>query len=244
MTAVRAVVVSAASLACAAPALAAVRHVPLESHVALKPGQAITVTVDATEPAEIGWTAVQPQPCADDCVQATDVSGGINYTVATKIGASMKYKPAGGRIVIEYKNVSKQPVAIDVYRIERTCESEACRYFDWQKKGTWLVFKVDEFRSIVTSTDESYSMISGVTTTGKAFTVRAVWWTDDRKSLLVTCAPSVKRYLDAHAPKTQYTPYIISGQSVGDAAHLILTSVDTCAAKAPHFGVPEKNVYK
>ena len=60
MTAVRGVVVFAASLACAAPALAAVRHVPLESHVALKPGQAITVTVDAAEPAEIGWTAVQP----------------------------------------------------------------------------------------------------------------------------------------------------------------------------------------
>jgi len=228
----------------AGTAFGAVRHVPLRSNVALSPGEAITVTVSATAPTEIGWSAVQRQPCPSDCVRATDVSGGVNYSITTRLGASLKYMPVSGKIVIEYRNVSTQAVAIDVYRIERTCEAEACRFLDDRQKGTWLVFKVDEFRSIVTSPDESHSVITGVTTTGKPFRFRAIWWTDDRKSLAVNCAPFVKRYLDTHVPKAQYTPYVISGQAVGDASNIVLKSIDTCAPKASHFGVPDENVYK
>jgi hypothetical protein len=50
--------------------------------------------------------------------------------------------------------------------------------------------------------------------------------------------------LDGRTPKEQYSPYIISGQAVGEAANIILSSVDTCAPKAPRFGVPEGNVFK
>ena len=101
-----------------------------------------------------------------------------------------------------------------------------------------------EFKSIETSKDESYSVISGVTIAGRPFSFRAVWWTDDKKNRLVNCAPFVKRYLDKHTPKEQYSPYIISGQAVGEAANIILKSIDTCAPKAPNFGVPEENVFK
>jgi hypothetical protein len=54
----------------------------------------------------------------------------------------------------------------------------------------------------------------------------------------------VKRYLDKRTPKDQYSPYIISGQAFGDGDRIVLNSVDTCAAKAPTFGVPEGNVFK
>jgi hypothetical protein len=87
-------------------------------------------------------------------------------------------------------------------------------------------------------------VISGVTAAGRPFTFRAVWWTDEKAVLLVNCAPSVRRYLDNHTPKEQYRPYVISGQAVGDAANIVLTSIDTCAPRAPNFGVPEKNVFK
>ena len=115
----------------------------------------------------------------------------------------------------------------------------------WEsQKGRWLVFKVDEFKSIVTSKDGSYSLISGVTIAGRPFSFRAVWWTDEKAAVMVNCTPSVTRYLDSHTPKEQYSPYIISGQAIGEPANIVLKSIDTCAPKAPNFGVPDKNVFK
>jgi hypothetical protein len=222
----------------------AVVHVPLKSGLVLKPGEAHTITVQATEPMEIGWLTVQAKPCTTNCVQATDVTGGVNYTIATPLGASRKYTPVSGKITVEYKNVSSEPVTINVYRVQRTCEAEACKFLDESQKGRWLVFKVDEFKSIATSNDGSYSVISGVAVGGRPFSFRAIWWTDEKSALMVNCSPSVKRYLDTHASKEQYRPYVISGQAVGDAANIVLKSIDTCAPKAPNFGVPEGNVFK
>src|SRR5258705_3494880 len=144
------------ALCWASAAHAAVEHVPIKSNVILNPGEAHAITVEATQPTEIGWRAVQAKPCAINCVQATDVTGGISYTIATRLGAAMKYTPAAGKITIEYKNVSGEPVTIDVYRVRRTCDAEACAFLDHSQKGRWLVFKVDAFTSIETSKDESY----------------------------------------------------------------------------------------
>jgi hypothetical protein len=91
---------------------------------------------------------------------------------------------------------------------------------DESQKGRWLVFKVDEFKSIETSKDESYSVISGVTIAGRPFRFKAVWWTDDKKNRLVNCAPFVQRYVYKHTPKEGHSPYIISGQAVGEADNI------------------------
>lgn len=231
-------------LLCAGAADGAVVHVPIKSGLVLKPGQASIITVEAAEPTEIGWLAVQAKPCATDCVQATELSGGIKYSIATALGAARKYTPVSGKISVEYKNVSGEPVTINVYRVERTCEAEACKFLDEKQEASWLVFKIDEFKSIVTSRDGSYSVISGVTMAGRPFSFKAVWWTDDKTALGVNCVPSVKRYLENHTPKLQYSPYIISGQAIGEGVNIALRSIDTCAPKAPNFGVPEKNVFK
>jgi hypothetical protein len=61
---------------------------------------------------------------------------------------------------------------------------------------------------------------------------------------MVNCAPFVKRYLDNHTSKEQYRPYIISGQAIGEGANIVLKTIDTCAPKAPNFGVPDQNVFK
>ena len=74
-------------------AYGAVLHVPIKSSVVLKPNEAYTITIEATEPMEIGWQAVQSPPCTTDCVQATDLTGGINYASATPLGAARKYTP-------------------------------------------------------------------------------------------------------------------------------------------------------
>jgi hypothetical protein len=229
----------------AGTAQGAVTHVPLKSSLVLKPDQAFTLTVEATEPTEIGWQAVQAKRCTTDCVQATELTPSGKNTIATALGASRKYTPAAGKISIEYKNLSAEPVTINVYRIHRVCDAEACTFLDESQKSRWLVFKVDEFKSITTSKDGSYSVISGVAQSGRAFSFKAVWWTDDKAAMLVNCSPSVSTYLDTHAPKDQYRPYVISGQAIGEAANnIVLKSIDTCAPKAPNFGVPDKNVFK
>jgi len=228
----------------AAVAHAAVTHIPIKSGVVLKPGEASTITLQATKEVEIGWLAVQAKRCTMNCVQATDLTGGMNYSIATPLGASKKYQPISGRISVQYKNVSGEPVTINIYRVKRTCDAEACKFLGPDPKGRWLVFKVDEFRSIATSKDGSYSVVSGVAESGKPFKFRAVWWTDEKPAFSVNCAPFINKFLNNHTPKDQYRPYVISGQMVGEPANIILTSIDTCAPKAAHFGVPEENVFK
>ena len=225
-------------------AYGAVVHVPIKSNVVLKPDEAYTIAIEATESTEIGWQAVQSRRCTTNCVQATDMTGGSHYTIATPLGAAMKYTPVSGKISVEYKNVSSQSVTINVYRVQRTCDAEACKFLDEGQKGRWLVYKVDEFKTIATSKDGSYSIISGVTIGGRPFSFRAVWWTDDKTALAVNCSPFVKRYLDNHTPKEQYRPYIISGQAIREGDNIVLRSIDTCAPKAPNFGVPDQNVFK
>ena len=223
---------------------AAVVHTPIKSAVELMPNQAVTVTIEVAEPVEIGWLTKQAKRCTTNCVQATDVTGGVNYTIATPLGASMKYKPVSGKITVEYKNVSTEPVTIDIYRVKRTCDAEACKFFNYGDRGRWLVFKVDEFTSITTTGDESSSLITGVAQSGRPFKARMVWWTEEKPAIGVNCAPSVKRYLDNKTPKEQYSPYVISGYVVKQTPEIVLISIDTCAPKAPKFGVPEENVFK
>ena len=66
----------------------------------------------------------------------------------------------------------------------------------------------------------------------------------EKTPFIIDCSPFVKRYLDNKTPKDQYSPYVISGQALGEAPSLVLKAIDTCAPKAPKFGVPEQNVFK
>jgi len=226
-------------------AQAALQKQSIKSHIELKPGQKELITVASNEAMEIGWDTIQAHKCTMHCVEATDKSGGYEYTIATDLGASMKYQPVDGRIIIEYRNKAGHPVTIDVYKLKRTCDAEACTFVNDDEKTRWLVFKVDEFTSIETSKDNSYSVISGVTTAGKEFTVKAVWWTDNNV-VLFTCHKTIKDYLEKKTPKANYAPYILSGAVVKGSTggkEIILKKIDTCVPKAPHFGVPQENVY-
>ena len=231
-------------LACIGIAYAKVTHVPIKSGVALKPNEAYTVNMDASDPTEIGWRAVQATPCATNCVQVTEFRDGGNYSFATKMGSSQKYRPANGKISVEYKNVSTEPVTIDVFRIERICDAEACRFIDPAQKARTLVFLVDEFKSIATSKDGSYSVISGVVMSGRPFRIKAVWWTEEKTQFMVNCAPFVQRFLDNHTPKENFRPYVIAGQAIGDGDHIVLKSIGSCAPKATHYGASPDEFFK
>jgi len=232
------------TILCTGTVYGAVKQIPIRSGVVLKPGESYTATVESTKPVEIGWTAVQAKPCTMDCVQMTLIGATHAPPFAAAREARGNYTPTDGKVVVEYKNVSQAPVTIDVYRLERTCEAEACRLFDASKKGSWLVFKIDEFKSITNSADTSYSVISGVVESGRAFRIHVVWWTDQKGAGFMGCPRWIKGYVDNHTPKEKYRPYIISGMNVGDENNIVLKSIDTCVPSAAHFGVMEKNVFK
>jgi len=228
----------------AAASNAAITHTPIKSGVALKPGQSYTATVASSAPVEIGWTAVQPKHCTMHCVKATELTQPNHNTLATDIGASTFYTPADGKISIEYKNVSADPVIINIYRVHRTCDAEACKFIDKNAKPRSLVFKIKEFKSISTSKDGSYSTISGVAMSGRPFTVRAVWWTEDPNGFRFGCDEWIKRWLDNHDPPEKYRPYVLAGSGLGEDDHLVLKFVDTCVPHAPNFGASESSIFK
>ena len=221
---------------------AAVTHAPIKSGVALKPGQTYSVNVQSAAPVEIGWTTVQPKSCTMHCIQATDLFE--HTTISTDIGASTFYNPAAGKIAVEYKNVSTGSVTIDIYRVHRTCDAEACKFIDKNAKSRSLVFKIKEFKSITTSNDGSYSTISGIVMSGRPFTVRAVWWSEDPKGLRFGCEKWIKGWLDKHDPPEKYRPYVLAGSGLGDDNHLVLKFVDTCVPKAPNYGAMESSIFK
>ena len=221
---------------------AAVIRVPIQSGLVLQPDESRTLTVESGDLVEIGWQTVNH--CDADCIQMTDMTrrNGLPFRAANS--ALGKYTPVDGKVSVEYKNISRETVTLDIYRLKRTCDAEACKFLDPNEKGKWLVFKIDEFKGIATSKDRSYSTVSGVATSGRLFTIRVIWWTDDKNTIGSNCAIFIKRYLDSHTPKEQYRPYILSGQEVGQGDPLTLKSIDTCVPKAPNFGVPEKNVFR
>lgn len=221
---------------------AAVTHAPIKSSVTLKPSQTSIITIDSATPVEIGWTTVQAKRCTMHCVQATDLFA--HTTVATDIGASIFYNPAAGKISVEYKNISSDPVILNIYRVQRTCDAEVCKFIDKNAKARALVFKIREFKSITTSKDGSYSTISGIAMSGRPFTVRAAWWTEDPKGLRFGCEKWIKGWLDNRDPPEKYRPYVLAGSGLGDDNHLVLKFVDTCVPHAPNFGAMESSVFK
>jgi hypothetical protein len=230
-------------IVCTGSVYGAVKHVPIRSGVVLKPGETYTAHLESQKPVEIGWIGAQGMHCATDCIQMTVVSGNSHQPFASKLDGYGHYTPTDGKLVVEYKNVSQEPVTIDVFRIERTCEAEACKFFDPNQKGRSMVFKVAEFKSITTSADGSYSTISGVVESGRAFHIHVVWWTDE-KGGFQGCPRWIKGYVDNHTPKEKYSPYVLSGMALGDGNDIVLKSVDTCVPSAPHYGAMEQSLYK
>ena len=211
----------------------AVVQIPIKSRVELKPGEAWVLNMEASGQVEIGWQAAQPKRCLSDCVQVTYLP--TNLVFAAAQSGLGKYTPVAGKVSVEFKNVGSDPVSLDIYRLQRTCDAEACQILAKGEKGRALTFKVEEFKSIATSKDESYSVLTGVTTLGRPFRVRVVWWTDDKAGRF-RCAQFIQKYLTANTPKEQYRPYILDGEAVGDGDNIVLRHVDTCVPKAPNFG--------
>ena len=61
------------TILCTGVAYGAVKHIPIRSGVVLKPGEAYTAQVESAKPVEIGWKAVQANPCTTNCIEVSQV---------------------------------------------------------------------------------------------------------------------------------------------------------------------------
>ena len=138
MTIMRISIVSALVIG-AVVARAAVLHIPVQSNVELPPGEAYTATLEAADPVgKSDGRAVQAKSCSTKCVQATDLAG--RTSIATSLGASMKYAPSSGRVSIEYKE--RFHPARDDQHLSSAADvrgPESCKFLDAKQTGRWLV---------------------------------------------------------------------------------------------------------
>jgi hypothetical protein len=225
-------------------AKAEVTEAPIHSNIDLKPGETRTYTFESGEALELGWKATQATPCTTDCVRVTD-SAPSHDTFATKFGGTMKYEPVEGRITLTYANESKQLVTITIYSVKRTCDAASCAFVKGKQEGPSINIVVGVFKSIATSKDGSYSEVTGETATGKHFTAKLLWWTDDPNSpIIINCSKTIQQYIVKKTPPEDYSPYILPGTLVGDVNDLVVTKLTGCVAKGTNYGMSESSIYK
>jgi hypothetical protein len=226
-------------------AKADVTEEPIHSNIDLKPGATRTFTFESAGALELGWKATQAAPCTTDCIRVTDAAPAHN-TFATKLGGAMKYEPVDGKITLTYANESKyQLVTITIYRVKRTCDAASCAFVKGKEEGRPINIVVGAFKSIATSKDGSYSEITGETATGKHFTAKLLWWTDDPNSpVIINCSKTIQQYIVKKTPPEDYSPYILPGTLVGDGSDLIVMKLTGCVAKGTNYGMSESSIYK
>jgi len=70
-----------------------------------------------------------------------------------------KYTPVDGKISVEYKNISSEPVTINIYRLQRTCDAEACQFLAAARKaGCWSTRWMNSKRSLPAQMNRTLSL--------------------------------------------------------------------------------------
>lgn len=234
----------AAALIWPAVAFADLEHITVASGIQLQPGGTRVVAIKSAEPLEIGWENTQAKPCTMSCVEASIEKGGAKYSWAAPMGGSKEYTPDAGKITITFRNVSKDPVAINVFKVKRTCKAASCAFVKNKKSTRPMVIKVGLFKAVTKGKDGSYSVVTGVTEAGKPFVARVLWWTDNPKNALINCHATMQAYVDKQTPREEYSPFILPGRFVGDDKTLAIDEITGCVPKGAKYGMDESSLYK
>ena len=106
-------------IACAGTLYGAVKHIPVRSGVVLKPDAAYTAQVESTKPVEIGLDGRSSATLHHGLRADDSDERNLAPTVRGGAGSRRELHPTDGKVVVEFKNVSQEPVTIDVIRVER-----------------------------------------------------------------------------------------------------------------------------
>ncbi len=100
-------------------------------------------------------------------------------------------------------------------------------------RGDHIAFFVTEFTGVETAQDKSYSMIRGVTITGRQFSVKAVW------GQLKSCADFLERWKATR--RSTEKPYYIAGFLTVESPMVV--EVDSCVRDPENVDRSRKDIY-
>jgi len=211
----------------------------VKKDIELKPGQTFVYELDLDERAEISWRTTQEQKCEDNCVRATRMlDNGSSHYMETQYGGGQLYEPEQGKIRIEYKNVGKIDVVIDLFSSQRSCDAEACAilkehgvsdllYFNNYTEVEYKQLRVETFQSVEHSADQSYAHVKGKNIFGDDFEVTMVFWLLD-KEFDGMCIGNIEKYFKQ--PREGWGPYYISGSVLLGSSPSVM-KVEGCTPK-------------
>ncbi len=100
-------------------------------------------------------------------------------------------------------------------------------------RGDHIAFFVTEFKSVETAPDKSYSMIRGVTITGREFSIEARW------GGLTSCPDFLEKWRTA--PRGAAAPYYIAGSLKAESPMVVAMS--SCMRDPKNVDRARKDLY-
>jgi hypothetical protein len=100
-------------------------------------------------------------------------------------------------------------------------------------RGDHIAFLVTEFKSVETAQDKSYSMIRGVTVTGREFSIEARW------GVLTTCPDFLARWKATRRSAAE--PYYIAGFL--EAESPMVVTMGSCVRDPKSVDRSRKDIY-
>lgn len=100
-------------------------------------------------------------------------------------------------------------------------------------RGDYIAFLVTEFMSVETAPDKSYSMIRGVTITGREFSIEARW------GALKSCADYLEKWKATR--RSIDKPYYIAGSLKAESPMVVAMS--SCMRDPTHVDRSRKDIY-
>lgn len=198
--------------------------------ISIASGKTHPFEIQSQDPVTVKWQNKQEPECQDNCVEARQIGNPIDLVVSGQYGAAYDFQPIDGAIRLEFKNISQQPVVIDIYSEKEVCDAEACEIL--KSKGIEYPFDYGEidfgYKRVLlarvdkmeTSKDGSYSRVQGETIYGTPFDVILIWWLIEQPSFGAMC----REWIPKNAGKEQDGQvYHFSGSTLETPDSLIFT---------------------
>ena len=212
----------------------------LKDNIKIKPGATYKLTINSKSPVNLGLFVDQESGCETACITIKQPNDASSYEYTTKSNAFSEYHPQSGKIEMNYTNISEKPVVISIHQYIHHCDAEACALLmkmgikepiDFaSKNGKFKRLRIASIDTIKTSTDGSWSDVSGTTLFGDPFDVTFIWWLFDPK-IEISCGKG--RYIERYKKKISEGggPVSIAGNLIYRNRPIFI-NVDTCLGRA------------
>lgn len=205
--------------------------------IEISPNESYQLSIKSAAPTRLGVFIDDTTPCKTDCISVLENKSSIEHK--TRNNLFSKFMPEAGVINVQFKNIIESPVKISVHQYIKKCDSEACTFLNslgikeplnfGRSHGVYKRLRMSSISRIETSSDGSWSNVSGKTVFGNSFKVTIIWWLYD-PSREISCGKG--KYIQSYKKKMERGdgPTLIAGKLVR-RDQLIFMDIDTCTGR-------------